>query len=78
MVLRLAGAAILSVCGILLASHLNRSAERRLRETEGWIALLRFVKAQVSCFSLPMGEILARCDADLLSQCGCVDRKSVV
>lgn len=71
MVLRLLGAAILSLCGVLFAAHLNRNAERHLREAEAWIALLRFVKAQVECFSLPMGEILCRCDADILRNCGC-------
>ena len=70
MVLRLLGAAILSLCGVLLAAHLNRRAECRLRQVEGWISLLRFVKAQVECFSLPMSEILLRCDRGLLQTCG--------
>ncbi len=70
MAIRILGAAILSLCGVLFAAHLNRRAENRLGETEGWIALLRFVKGQVECFSLPMGDILARCDAGLLRDCG--------
>lgn len=72
MAFRVVGASLLSICGILFAAHLNRRAERRLREVEGWIALLRFVKSQVECFSLPMGEILLRCDASVLHECGCV------
>lgn len=70
MIYKMAGALILSLSGILCAAHLNRRAERRLREISGWIALLRFSKLQVECFSLPMGEILARCDAQILSDCG--------
>jgi len=70
MAIRILGAAILSLCGVLFAAHLNRRAENCLGETEGWIALLRFVKGQVECFSLPMGEILARCDAEILRTCG--------
>jgi len=70
MPIRLLGAGILSLCGVLLAMHLNRRAEAHLREVEAWIALLRFVKGQVECFSLPMSEILARCDASVLRECG--------
>ena len=70
MALRIVGAAILSLCGVLFAAHLNRRAECRLRQVEGWISLLRFVKAQVECFSLPMSEILLRCDQAVLQSCG--------
>ena len=70
MALRIVGAAILSLCGVLFAAHLNRRAECRLRQVEGWISLLRFVKAQVECFSLPMSEILRRCDKEVLRSCG--------
>lgn len=72
MVLRLVGAALLSLCGVLSASALNRRAERRLREVESWILLLRYVKGQVECFSLPMNEILARCEREILQNCGYV------
>ena len=70
MALRIVGAAILSLCGVLFAAHLNRRAECRLRQVEGWISLLRFVKAQVECFSLPMSEILWQCDREILRSCG--------
>lgn len=70
MPIRVLGAAILSLCGVLFARQLNRRAEARLHEVEAWIALLRFVKGQVECFSLPMREILLRCDAAILRGCG--------
>lgn len=69
---KLAGALVLSISGVLCAAWLNRKAERRIGELAGWISLLRFCKRQVDCFSLPMGEILARCDREILSACGFV------
>ena len=69
-VYKIAGALILSLSGICCAVCLNRNVERRPREAAGWIALLRFCKVQVECFSLPMGEILARSDPEVLSACG--------
>ncbi len=70
MIYKIAGALILSLSGVLCAAHLNRRAEKRVREISGWISLLRYVKVQIECFSLPMGEILARCERELLSECG--------
>ena len=70
MVYKLAGALILSVSGMLCAACLNRRAEGRLSEVSGWIALLRFCKVQIECYSLPMGEILGRCGGEMLSACG--------
>lgn len=72
MIYKMAGALILSLSGILCAAFLNRRAEARLREISGWIALLRFCKLQVECFSLPMGEILARSNRETLASCGYV------
>lgn len=69
LIYKIAGALFLSVSGVLCAAHLNRRAERRVRQIGGWISLLRFVKGQVECFSLPMGEILARCNPEILAEC---------
>lgn len=67
---KLAGAILLTVSGALGAHWLNRSATEALRQTEGVLQLLRFVRTQVECFSLPIPQILARCDRALLRRCG--------
>ena len=69
MIYKIAGALFLSVSGVLCAAHLNRRAERRVRQIGGWISLLRFVRGQVECFSLPMSEILARCPPEIFAEC---------
>ncbi|MBO5938188.1 MAG: hypothetical protein J6Q82_01640 [Clostridia bacterium] len=72
MIYKFAGALILSLSGVLCAAHLNRNAEKRVRQISAWISLLRYVKVQIECFALPMGEILARCDREMLLECGFV------
>lgn len=68
--LRLAGAFLLTFSGAFAARYINACASMQLLQTEGFISLVRFIRAQVDCFSLPIGQILAFCDADTLWRCG--------
>ena len=67
---RVAGAALLALSGGAGAYLMNRSASAALTQLEGWLTLLRYVKAQVDCFALPASAILAGCDPILLRACG--------
>ena len=69
-IFKAAGAALLVCSGIAVAAQMNRTAEAALRQNEGIMALLRAVRGQIECFSLPIGQILAACDRDLLLACG--------
>ena len=53
-------------CGLALASF----ERRRCRQAEGFVALLRYIRLQIDCFSLPVGRILATCDGRILADCG--------
>lgn len=67
---KLLGALLVALAGVLGAIRLNRAAEGRIDEVEGWIALLRLTKTEIDCFSLPQSEILARCDGAILRRIG--------
>ena len=67
---RLVGALLLGVSGVSGAYWLNRSSSAVLAQMEQWQTLLRYVKLQVDCFSLPASTILSRCDPALLRACG--------
>lgn len=67
---KLFGALLLSGVGAYGALLLNRRAEWRIDRLEAWIALLRLTKNQIDCFSLPVPEILARCEPSLLRRIG--------
>ena len=70
--LKAVGALILALSGIGGAAWLNRSASSVLVQIEGWQRLLRFIKLQIDCFSLPVSVILERCDRATLRACGYV------
>lgn len=70
---RIAGATILVLSGAMGAWFMNSSASRALLQTESFIGFLRFARIQIECFAMPACEIIARCDRDLLLQCGFKD-----
>ena len=37
---------------------------------DGWIAWIRYVRARVECYAMPVSEILRRADRALLRRCG--------
>ncbi len=54
---------------MISAHKLNGAATRSQTQTEAFIALIRYVRGQVECFALPIGEILRRCDKEILGAC---------
>ena len=64
------GAIVIFVCGIETARRLNTRLTGENERIEKYILLLRYIKAQIDCFALPIGEILARADKKLLAGCG--------
>ena len=64
------GAIVIFVCGIETARRLNARLTGENERTEKYILLLRYIKVQIDCFALPIGEILARTEGSLLAGCG--------
>jgi len=67
---KLLGALLLTVTGGCGAWMLGHRDSIRIDRVEAWIALLRLTKNQIDCFSLPVPEILARCEPSLLTRIG--------
>ena len=67
---RIAGALLLGFSGFASAYVMNSSADAKVKQLEGLIAFMRFIRIQIECFSLPATEIIRRCDRDLLRECG--------
>ena len=62
---------ILSFSGIAAAYTLNQTAKRGLSQTESFIALLRYLRSEIECFSMPLPRAMSRCPYELLEGCGC-------
>lgn len=58
------------LCGIWFASGINREAEKKIRQYEAFLRLLRYTRLQIDCFGLPCADILMGCEISLLSECG--------
>ena len=56
---KLLGACLLLGCGVFLGLR-----------AEGFLSLLRHIRAQIDCFSTPLQGIFANCDAGILADCG--------
>lgn len=68
--LKLIGAILLTAAGGYGAWLIGKRDSMRIDRVEAWIALLRLTKNRIDCFSLPVPEILARCEANLLRRLG--------
>ncbi len=60
--------------GWLTALMLDRALTERLSRLDAILSLLRFIRAQIDCFCLPVEEIFRRVDPELLLACGAASR----
>lgn len=64
------GIATIFACGVLVGAFLAAFERRRVTQAEGFLALLRLIRLQIDCFSMPVSRILAECDRRTLVACG--------
>ncbi len=67
---KIIGALLLTLGGLLFARRKNRLLAEELLTARAWCSFLEYVRNSVDCFSLPLSEIFARCDRELLVRCG--------
>jgi hypothetical protein len=64
------GATAIFVCGVFVDGCLAAFHRRRLAQAEEFLALLRLIRLQIDCFSMPVSRILSECDREILLACG--------
>lgn len=69
MVYKIIGSLLLAGAGGYLAMMLSRFERRRLLVLDGYLSLIRCIKGQIDCFSMPLEDILAGIDPSVLSAC---------
>lgn len=69
MTYKLVGCIFLLLAGLWGAVSMRRFEYRRLRVLDGYLALLAYVKGQISCFATPLPDILAGADPRILAAC---------
>ncbi len=69
MAAKLLGSLLLVGAGIYVALAVARYERRRVGVLDGYLSLLRFIRGQIDCFSMPMEQILAAVDPSVLAAC---------
>lgn len=64
------GVGLLLCCGVLGGLFFAAFERRRVTQAEGFLRLLRAIRVQIDCFSLPVPHILSTCDSALLHDLG--------
>lgn len=71
---KLAGAFALLAGSLYMSSQMSALGYRRLRQTEAFLSLLRYIKAQVSCYKTPVLEIYETFENKTLAECGFITK----
>ena len=70
MLIKVCGAATLLLITLYLCYEASRMELRRVRQTEGFLLLIRHIKAQISCFCAPLADIFEEFENSSLESIG--------
>ncbi len=70
MLTKILGAALIGGCFFALCRAFLEKEARKSGEEEGFLRLLRFLRAEIASFGTPTGEILLRFSDEALLRCG--------
>ena len=54
------GAIVIAWCGVESARRLNRGVQDDIRVIDAYLSLLRYIRTQIDCYALPIGEIFEK------------------
>ena len=67
---KIIGLGILSLSGVIGASVFNKELTESKDQVDALSGLVRYVRWQIECFSMPISSIFARTERELLFRCG--------
>lgn len=67
---RLIGMLFLCMTAFFLCRAIRQLEEKRIRQTEGFLLLLRHLRAMISCYRAPVREIYDGVSSPALEECG--------
>lgn len=70
LIFKLLGLLALVFCGGLSGVCFAAFERKKLLQAEGFLSLLRLIRAQIDCFSMPISQIFSECDKSVLEACG--------
>ena len=76
MILKLFGCFFVLASGAFGAFSLVKYQKTKLRVLDSWIDLIFFIRTQIDCYLMPVGEILQSAEPSLLRACACGGKAS--
>ena len=73
--IKLIGGVMIVASSMSTASYIASREKKKIEEIEGLISLIRHIRNQIDCFSMPMGNILSSC-TDILLKLGVSEKIS--
>lgn len=77
MIYKILGGALLLLAGGYVSVWLMRFERRRLRVLDGYISLIYYIKGQIDCYAMPLGDILASADPAIIAACLGLDERAL-
>ena len=68
LIYKILGSALMVSSGCFLALCGSRYEKRRVAVLDAFLRLMLYIKGQIDCFALPLGEILAKADREALGK----------
>ena len=73
MLYKIIGTIFLMLTGGYVSLSISRFERRRLEVLDAYISLIYYIKGQIDCYAMPLGDILACADPTLIAACLGVD-----
>lgn len=71
MPIKIIGSILLAVAGALAAVSVRVFHRRRIDTLDGFISLIFYIKGQVDCYAMPIGDIIASLPPEMLRALNC-------
>jgi len=70
MAVKILGAALIFLGGVIGSFFLNKKADFKAAESGSYLNFFKYIREQIASYAMPITEILNKCDRDMLSFCG--------
>lgn len=70
MIIKLSGAVLIIVSCLAASRIIISHEEKRLRQLEAFIALIKYIRNRIDCYSVPVDKILAECPEGVMNDLG--------
>ena len=67
---KIIGSSSILLSAFIFCVQSQKFEREKIKQAESFILLIKFIKKQIDCFCLPLYEIIARADTQILKDCG--------